>query len=112
MSDKFFYKGRKQKKPKHESYGYNTKRSAKAGSQTNPLKLTVPDEERKAEVQAILLEHDLVGQIKVEASAQENILELEAILNKPQTQTFEKQPNRNEPCTCGSGKKYKKCCGQ
>ena len=22
----------------------------------------------------------------------------------------EKKPGRNEPCTCGSGKKYKKCC--
>jgi preprotein translocase subunit SecA len=22
-----------------------------------------------------------------------------------------KQPGRNEPCPCGSGKKYKKCCG-
>lgn len=22
-----------------------------------------------------------------------------------------KQPNRNDPCPCGSGKKYKKCCG-
>ena len=22
-----------------------------------------------------------------------------------------KQPGRNDPCTCGSGKKYKKCCG-
>ena len=22
-----------------------------------------------------------------------------------------KKPGRNEPCTCGSGKKYKKCCG-
>ncbi|MCL2616524.1 MAG: SEC-C metal-binding domain-containing protein [Defluviitaleaceae bacterium] len=27
--------------------------------------------------------------------------------------TFRKDPvpGRNEPCTCGSGKKYKKCCG-
>lgn len=24
---------------------------------------------------------------------------------------FEKKPGRNEPCPCGSGKKYKKCCG-
>lgn len=24
----------------------------------------------------------------------------------------EKKPGRNEPCPCGSGKKYKKCCGQ
>jgi hypothetical protein len=23
----------------------------------------------------------------------------------------EKKPGRNEPCSCGSGKKYKKCCG-
>jgi hypothetical protein len=23
----------------------------------------------------------------------------------------EKTPGRNEPCFCGSGKKYKKCCG-
>jgi len=24
----------------------------------------------------------------------------------------EKEPGRNDPCPCGSGKKYKKCCGQ
>ena len=23
-----------------------------------------------------------------------------------------KKPGRNDPCPCGSGKKYKKCCGQ
>jgi len=22
------------------------------------------------------------------------------------------KPQRNDPCPCGSGKKYKKCCGQ
>ncbi len=24
----------------------------------------------------------------------------------------DKEPGRNEPCPCGSGKKYKKCCGK
>ena len=24
----------------------------------------------------------------------------------------DKNPGRNDPCPCGSGKKYKKCCGQ
>jgi len=24
----------------------------------------------------------------------------------------EKAPDRNDPCPCGSGKKYKKCCGK
>ena len=23
----------------------------------------------------------------------------------------DKHPDRNDPCPCGSGKKYKKCCG-
>ena len=25
--------------------------------------------------------------------------------------SFGKKMNRNEPCFCGSGKKYKRCCG-
>jgi len=33
-------------------------------------------------------------------------------INKPVTTRFEKKPERNEPCVCGSGKKYKKCCGK
>ena len=32
-------------------------------------------------------------------------------LNKS-TKVSGKQPGRNEPCSCGSGLKYKKCCGK
>jgi uncharacterized protein len=28
-----------------------------------------------------------------------------------QTQHAVAAPGRNDPCTCGSGKKFKKCCG-
>ena len=28
-----------------------------------------------------------------------------------QPERAEKRPGRNEPCSCGSGKKYKRCCG-
>ena len=31
----------------------------------------------------------------------------EKIISKP----FDKKISRNEPCPCGSGKKYKRCCG-
>ncbi len=31
--------------------------------------------------------------------------------SKPQTVIKDKKIGRNEPCICGSGKKYKKCCG-
>jgi preprotein translocase subunit SecA len=31
---------------------------------------------------------------------------------KPAPVRAEAKPGRNEPCPCGSGKKYKKCCGK
>jgi preprotein translocase subunit SecA len=32
--------------------------------------------------------------------------------NNTKAPTNEKKPKRNEPCPCGSGNKYKNCCGQ
>lgn len=32
--------------------------------------------------------------------------------DKPKTVVKDRKVGRNEPCICGSGKKYKKCCGQ
>ncbi|MGF1700118.1 SEC-C domain-containing protein [Photobacterium makurazakiensis] len=109
---KFFFKGRIEKKPKHESYGYNTKRAAKLGTETNPLPLTVNSEEKKAEVEALLEQHQLFAVIIVDSEAEENMAELETIINKPKTTVFKKTPNRNDPCSCDSGKKFKKCCGK
>ena len=37
-------------------------------------------------------------------------MEIEA--RRKTTVVKEKEPGRNEPCPCGSGKKYKKCCGR
>jgi hypothetical protein len=31
---------------------------------------------------------------------------------RSRTVRVEKKPGRNDPCPCGSGKKYKKCCGK
>ena len=110
MSDKFFFKGKKEKKPKHASYGFNTKRIVKAGTKEAPLTLIVNSEERKTEIELLVQENALFANIEIDAEAAENISELESFLNKPKTTTFEKKPKRNEPCSCGSGKKYKKCC--
>ncbi len=110
MSDKFFFKGKKEKKPKHSSYGYNTKRAVKVGTEEAPLTIVVNSEERKVEVELTLQENSLFANIEVNADVAENTLELEACLNKPKTTTFAKTPKRNDPCSCGSGKKYKKCC--
>ena len=37
--------------------------------------------------------------------------EIEKEYRKSKTVRKEKEPGRNDPCPCGSGKKYKKCCG-
>ncbi|MFT5790061.1 MAG: SWIM/SEC-C metal-binding protein [Shewanella sp.] len=111
MSDKFFFKGRKNPKPKHESYGFNTKRVAKLGTDVNPLVLTVQSEERLEEINQLLSENQLIGNVTIDATNEENVIDLMGILNRPETTRVEKQPNRNEACICGSGKKFKKCCG-
>lgn len=110
MSDKFFFKGKKEKKPKHSSYGFNTKRVVKAGTTEAPLTLTVNSEARKTEIELLVQENALFANIEVNADLAEDIRELDVILNKPKTTTFDKKPKRNDPCSCGSGKKYKKCC--
>lgn len=33
------------------------------------------------------------------------------VFRKSRTVVKDKEPGRNDPCPCGSGKKYKKCCG-
>lgn len=111
MSDKFFFKGRKTPKPAYGESGYNTKRSLKLGTKENPLILSVQTQERQSEIEALLAEHLLLGTVTVCAETAENTTELMGILNKPKTVSFEAKPNRNEACPCGSGAKYKKCCG-
>lgn len=43
---------------------------------------------------------------------QEKRLEIVKEFKKSKTVHVEKKPGRNDPCPCGSGKKYKKCCGK
>ncbi|MGR6834216.1 PBPRA1643 family SWIM/SEC-C metal-binding motif protein [Aliivibrio wodanis] len=107
---KMFFKGRIETRQNHVKSGFNTKRDVKLGTEEAPLTLVVQTEERKVEVAAQVTEHDLFANIEVNAEKEENILELEGVLNKPKTTRFEKTPNRNDVCSCGSGKKYKKCC--
>ena len=111
MSDKFFFNGKPMKKPKHVSESFSTKRAKRLGTEESPLSLTVTSQERFEAVTALVTEHNLVATVVVDENADENITELDILINKPKTIVLEKTPNRNDPCSCGSGKKYKKCCG-
>ncbi|MFT6249083.1 MAG: SWIM/SEC-C metal-binding protein [Cognaticolwellia sp.] len=106
-----YYKGRIHTRVNHVKTGYNTKRAVKIGTEKNPLTLVVTSEEKKIAVAETVKDNELFAEITVDSTADENIQELTTILNKPTTTRFEKTPNRNDPCVCGSGKKYKKCCG-
>ena len=106
-----YYKGRIHTRHNHVTTGYNTKRKAKLGTEKNPLTLVVSSDERKLEVEALMTDNGLFAEITVDSASEENITELNGILGQATTTTFEKTPNRNDSCSCGSEKKYKKCCG-
>ncbi len=114
MSDKFFFKGRQDARQHHTTYGgFQTNASQKRGSKKYPLALVVTSEPRKQEIEALVAEARLHADIELDAreGAVESVSELTAILNKGATVTQEKLPSRNDPCSCGSGLKFKKCCG-
>lgn len=113
MSDKFFFKGRRDARQDHTGRNYQAKGNQKLGSQKFPLALVVTNEARKQELAAQVAEAGLYATIEVDSSdgAEESIATLTAALNKVETVTQEKTPGRNDPCSCGSGKKFKKCCG-
>lgn len=107
---KLFFKGRIETRQNHVKSGYNVDRNVKAGTAEAPISVIVSSEERKNEIELIAQQNAIVVDIVVDAAQTENTIELDTILNKPKTTVFEKTPNRNDPCSCGSGKKYKKCC--
>ncbi|NRB40634.1 MAG: SEC-C domain-containing protein [Pseudomonadales bacterium] len=111
MADKFFFQGKLQKKPQQVGESFKTKRTTRPGSKEAPLKLTVVTQERQVEVQALVDERKLFATITLISDGQEDIAELNSLISTPKTIVLEKTPNRNDPCSCGSGKKYKKCCG-
>jgi SWIM/SEC-C metal-binding protein len=46
-----------------------------------------------------------------EILSEEKRQEIADLYRRSRTVVKEKTPGRNDPCPCGSGKKFKKCCG-
>ncbi|MGE4578707.1 MAG: preprotein translocase subunit SecA [Desulfuromonadales bacterium] len=92
-----------------------------------------PKEEYKREAYSLFMEmmgrirHEVVQKLyRIQLAKEEDVEKLEAeqrrrriVLNRVGGESQDKQPvtreedkvGRNDPCPCGSGKKYKKCCG-
>jgi SWIM/SEC-C metal-binding protein len=90
---------------------FEVTRPAKLGTDKNPARVRVRTEGRLNEVVSIFEEKGWKYAIELEPDKPEETAELENLLNPRQPVTAEKRAGRNEACPCGSGKKYKKCCG-
>jgi SWIM/SEC-C metal-binding protein len=91
---------------------YDGKKKIKLGTPKRPAAVTVQTEERLKEVASIFEEKGWNYTIGLEPDKPEDVTDLEILLGAPKTKIAEKKVGRNEPCPCGSGKKYKKCCGK
>ena len=91
---------------------FDGKKTAKLGTEKNPAVVRVQTEKRMAEVAAIFEKNGWKYTIGLEREKPEDIADLELLLNWPTPVKSEEKVGRNDPCPCGSGKKYKKCCGQ
>ena len=90
---------------------FDGKTTAKLGTKKKPAVVRVQTEARMAELSEIFQKNGWIFAIGLEPDKPEDLTDLEILQNTPKTVTVEKAPGRNDPCPCGSGKKFKKCCG-
>ena len=91
---------------------FDGKKNAKLGTEKNPAVVTVQTESRFKEVTSAFEEKGWKYRIEVQPDKPEDITNLTRLLNPPQPAIVGNKVGRNEPCPCGSGKKYKNCCSE
>ncbi len=89
---------------------FDGKKTARLGTQKRPAAVHVQTEKRLKEVSSIFEENGWKFIVGLEPDEPEDISDLELLLNTPKPEKAEKKIGRNEPCPCGSWKKYKRCC--
>jgi SWIM/SEC-C metal-binding protein len=89
---------------------FTDEKRTKIGSPKNPAKIVVKTEERREEIREIFKSNGWIERTKVRPNEDEDLRDLDTLLMVGKTTIKEHHTGRNEPCHCGSGKKYKKCC--
>lgn len=83
------------------------------GSKKKPARVRVQTEERAMELLALCNAKGWQLIVGIEPDKPENIDDItELEKGRKPAFTFTASPARNAPCPCGSGKKYKRCCGK
>ena len=83
----------------------------KLGSHKRPAIIRVQEPDRAQEILEICNENGWQVIIGIEPDKQEDVSDIEKLLNPPIPLLMScLKVGRNDPCQCGSGKKFKKCC--
>lgn len=83
---------------------------AKLGSDKRPLVLRVQTQARAQELVAFCEDHGWKYVLEIAPDKPEDISDLDKIHNPQPPVRAEAKIGNNDPCPCGSGKKYKRCC--
>ena len=83
---------------------------ARLGTEKHPAVMRVQSLERAQEVAALCMTHGIHYIIGLEPSEPEDVTDLGRALNPAEPSKGRRGIGRNDPCPCGSGQKFKKCC--
>jgi SWIM/SEC-C metal-binding protein len=83
---------------------------AKLGSRKRPAVVRVKTMERAQEIMDLCEERGWQVIAGVEPQREEDVSDVERLMNPPSAARAMPKVGRNEPCPCGSGLKYKRCC--
>jgi SWIM/SEC-C metal-binding protein len=84
---------------------------ARVGTEKRPAILRVQTDKRAAEVADICQREGIHYILGLEPDQPEDISDIDLARNPPEPFRVAPKVGRNEPCPCGSGAKFKKCCG-
>ena len=78
----------------------------------NPLRVRVQTEEQASETAFLCNDRNVHFIMKINPNEPPDLADLERLDHMPQPIAVAAKPGRNDPCSCGSGVKFKKCHGQ
>jgi len=82
----------------------------KLGSKEKPAVVHVETIERAGEIMSLCDKNNWQVIVGIEPDKPEDISDIERLLNPAKPVAKAITIGRNDPCPCGSGKKYKRCC--
>lgn len=83
---------------------------ASIGTRKKPAIVRVQTEERAQRLLEFCQDNDIAVMVGVEPDKPEDISDIERAILAREPARAAPKIGRNDPCPCGSGKKFKKCC--